>query len=408
MGIRRSLLLASEEYIQETILYKNNKIEVKNYYLFHNDKIAKGQYNRLQLISDSEVITNENNTSKEYLFSNDNIPFSCCILYNNGNSQRDNQDLPIYKPFFNETLNQGYCHLTVGNNTNNTNYYGKGYILCNAFSLQYNTDGNDLHRHYNKLVTYATNDTMETSKNKIENYVGGYIDYIKRIFTENIQPSSVYYSFVQAQLIYFQYLKGRRSLKEVGNVYKSFIINRIGGNDLTSISNSYSSYGLEFLGRGMPFAYYIYKEYEKQNNISEMTYYKNTLENYAKFLVDLYNLKGDIPLQSGATTGNSNSRCMALYGLSLGIELSDDKNYYIDEYQSLKSMIDEKICLQNIQLEGSIITSRYLHYTSFANFYYNLALKHYNPDNEKPLYNYIVDSCLPSGQIKDIVYCSSE
>ncbi|WP_250530520.1 hypothetical protein, partial [Caballeronia sp. ATUFL_F1_KS4A] len=74
------------------------------------------------------------------------------------------------------------------------------------------------------------------------------------------------------------------------------------------------------MGRSVPFAYILYREFKKQNNTEEMTYYSTILNNYATLLSNIWDVKNDIPLQV-TSGGNSNSRCMALYAISLAIEV---------------------------------------------------------------------------------------
>jgi hypothetical protein len=182
--------------------------------------------------------------------------------------------------------------------------------------------------------------------------------------SNEINHTAAHYKYFTPHIKYIKYIVGKCKLEDVDLEFKNMMANQYFGTTTEKIAQLFNSISLAFIGRSLPLAYILYKEFENID-ATKAAYYSDIVENYGQFLLNLYNINNDIPLVHNASEGNSNSRAMGLYGLTLANELNPS-NDYITAIEGLNTLLAGMVEIETVIPEGNIITSRYLPYTAFA------------------------------------------
>ncbi len=412
LTVRRTLYFDLHHVVQDITLYANNRLDVDTWVIFDEQRDGdKRHYCRYKWITQNEPQRKDCvNGSPFYMYTENNNDVGCGVLVHNGNSQRDDTTLPIYETRFDNSSALKVFDVSAYVIPSNTDYWYKGLCLFQKFTYTFGTDAYESYRTFNSLTSCACNKHYYVINNETKDILLKNTKSLLNAFLNSYPDRS--HSFVKYYVPFFsyaEYLIGNKRVIDVFNAHKNMMETVYGGNTSDAIMNVYTTKsGIEYIGRSLPISYILYKEYvdvdeEKKN------YCLSTIKAYADFIVSIYNNKSDIPLKYGQTVGNSNSRSMALYGLSIAIKLLDNNTEYIRVFEAVNTLVKNAMVAENMQPEGTAY-ERYLHYTAFANFYYVLALNNYTPSNKamRSSYNYMLDAMLPNGEIKDTRYCCSK
>lgn len=273
------------------------------------------------------------------------------------------------------------------------------------------TENDEIYNIYNNLVSFAVEEG-NTSNTIIQNTIDVLMKHAldaKKYFIANIDLSDPFYTFIAPSIVYIDYLSNRKTIDDVDSVFANMMSTQYGGISKSNIENVYNSYGLQYVGRSIPFAYTMYKYYLNTDS-TKSNYYRTILINYADFLKDMIDVKHDVVLRHDLPEwgGNGNSRAMGLYGLALGYTVTKNE-VYRTYFNNLNGVFNDVLEVGTIIPDGNNIYNRYLHYSAFSNFYYALALKHIVPNEPMySTYNYMLDCVHSTGEIKDVDYCCSD
>lgn len=398
----RKLEFSNYTVIQKTKFYSNDTFECQTAVKFNNDVSGiKRHYVRMNCpfgVTGNKIT---NNSAESYIFDYTSYQIAVACLYVNANSQRDDQTLPIYQPLFSKVVSTS-LNLVMGFlTTANTTEWKKNYILTNSFIFEIgNFDNNENYRIYNELNSFVCNKSIHNLFYDLKNESLKYLYSVSRYF------SSLGNYFGPLSNQFYPYLELAKTMY-YGNGFDSVVskfntmISGYDGTDKNGIRSTYNRIGLAILGRSLPIAYHLYKEYKSVE-------YKNILIAYGDMLVDLYDEKGDIPLTNTQVSGSGNSRALGLYGLAIANSLQN-KEDYSRVLNAVNNLNMQDLVVGCIIPEGNVITNRYLHYTSMSNVYTSLACELFTFENNMTsLYNYLFSACLSTGEIKDLTLCSSD
>lgn len=388
--------------IHELDFWANGELTSKVSFIPKSTCTYKTMYQRFQLglTSGNNWTVNESGNNAPYPTVATGVgaygSISVSPLYTIANSQRDDQSLTKYSTYRSVSGNgANSLNIMLGASLDNTNTWSDKIAPGSEIVLAVGT----------KDQEYMFNMPFGTMHSKSH----ANFDYLKVVnlayilYKLQLSKYGTGNRFIKYTLPYY-YLAGVK-LGLFGSVIAYSRLNKMmtevyGGSDKNAIASAYATDGLQFVGRSMPVAYHIYFLGINTQQCAGI------VEAYGDFLLDLWNEYNDIPLLPGAG-GNSNSRGMGLYGLTIAKKVvGGDK--YDDAIDGLIEKINDTIEVGTIIPENSIYTSRYLHYTAFANYYYSLAMKLLKTDSEWNNYSYLSQSVLPHGQIKDATFCSSD
>jgi len=322
------------------------------------------------------------------------------VIYSIGNIPRSDtyNTIPNFVPYANVLSANGYRQIICGwDNSDLTTPKDipKDFVFGGKIDIMFGYENGDTLQ-INPLVSFASKITKEK---------------ITHLFSETCKPHLIHTSLnVIANYEHDNYdmdmwakycvakYTNKLTLQEVIAEYKQHASDR-GLTTATGIMAKWQSgMGVEFLSRYLPLAYYLSLEVTGSDN----EYFKNIIKESGKFFSNVFETYGDIPLSysRGVASANNNARCGALHNISLAIYLGENLN---DSYASLLNVIHTNSAYGTMLPEGSLSKSRYTHYMSFAYFDYVMA-NHYTKINNDLVdngCNFMLDCCLPSGEVKD-------
>lgn len=402
----RVLNFSDYKFKQITRLYANNRFDCFSAVMFNADHTGETRHFIKMSFSVGATLSSESNNSAEmykWLDSSNNVTQGFTPLYCNANSQRDVQTLPIYTPVYSLTgVGTTTLTITLGWQTSNTNTWYKGFALTSLFTWVYDSNTNDVYRIFNNLNGMIAKNRVENMKSTIKQSIKPYINTLSNIFL-NDAGSEMAIRHLKPYCKMAEYLNENIGFDEVENSFKTMINDVFGGPTESDIESGYNTFGLTYIGRSLPLSYHLFKR-------TNDAYYSTIIKSYADFIVSLFNSKNDIPLKTSENAGNESSRTSGMVALAMAINLGLDTNStYLNTFNSIDSLVNSINVVGTILPEGNIISSRYLHYTAYANYFEILAHKLANvPSLMTSQYNYMFDSCHPSGEIKDLTYLSSD
>lgn len=402
----RTLTFTGYTVKQRYRLYSNNRFDVFTCVAFTSDHTGETRhYVRMELPTGATISEEDANGATRYHWTDsaNSVDMGISVLYCNGNSQRDDTSLPIYKSVYviNATGTTNFL-MTIGQETQNTLTWEKGFAFTSLFTWVYDTKANDVYRIYNNLISIAADTRANIEKAKMQNLMKPYMFGLSDIFLKD-HDALIAIRNMKPYCDYAKYLNNYISFSDVETSFKTMMSEVYGGTDEAAINRGYETYGLNYMGRSLPVSYHLYKK-------TGDTYYSTVIKSYADFIVSLYNEYGDIPATQSQTSGSTNSRAVAMLALGMAINIGLDQNStYAGVFAAIDNLNAQDGVVGTIIPEGNIITNRYLHYTAFANYYIFLAYKLANMTGwMKSRHNYMFDACHPSGELKELTYLCSE
>ena len=412
---RRIKYLDTVELVSDTYFYANAEIVQKSY--FRTLKNTDEGYIqsmitelRVPVTSYSDIVTSTYHTD---FTLGDKTAYLCC-LYANGEVKRMDSSSEVNLPSFaGATSSDGGSKTAFqfGFKYNSATRYAipKDKVISSCWALKLDADSSYYLRKFNPLIGIASNKNKYKNKQILENTLYSHIEYISECWDRLKSTNSSSYNLTNISIHQEFWLykhKNKYSWSRVVNDFKTVVSNVFGDNSLASFENVYQNgIGLEYTGRWISCAWLLYKEALILNDTSNIEYFKTTLLNYATFIKNIYDKKGDVPLQSGGT-GNGNSRCMALRALCVGEYLSP--NTYRTTINGLLQVISGYIRGENyIPDQPNIVTYRALHYWAFAHYQYERARKLVNFSNIlKNSSQICLDAVNSNGEPKELTWCN--
>ena len=410
--IKRTFSFTGYKFIQSYTLYADSCLDVESYYLF--DNAASDVKTVYSYFSFNGAKGTESYSRDCYVngYTVGNTSVSVSLTHNIVNSQRDDVTKPIYTNYLTRSAQSENYTARYGISASDSNGFRSGYEFYSKITFHYG-DGSsvDLYCICNPLVSFAADYNGGNSKasilSLIEKYILSTLQYIG-----DVSSSETFRKRLDHYITYFLYKIGRGSLTNAYNTFANYLLNVL-YTDINSVEESdlltaYSIVGLPYMGRGITLAYYLMKDYENVDQ-TKYTNLRNVVIKFADMLCTHWEEYGQIGTKADTSSSTANTLSMALYGISLAIDVSNDARYKTD-YDSIIVLLNTKVGAGNIFVESDSLVNRYLHYAAFSTAMYSLGYVYYK-DGNKPLlssYAYAMQSTKPVGQICDITECSSD